>query len=287
MAKIATSTGVPPLEWLRVFEAAARLGNFTAAAQELNLTQAAVSQRIRNLEARLGVALFVRLPRGVELTTEGEAYAPHVRASFLALERSTTDLFSRPRRQISVAAPASAIELWMIPRLSRLQESMPDLQVSFLTVNRLGDYAAADADLEVRFGDGQWSEKVGQKLYDEVLAPIVAPDLLRTSKSDWRSLPQIAVSGPRDGWLEWAARAKVAPPRSPGYRFDSFIQALAAAKTGTGVLLGSLNLISDWSVLVQLPEPAIRMDDCYWITWPKNAPDSKERHAVIDAFCHA
>ena len=75
-----TETGpsqLPPLEWLRVFDAAARTGNFTAAADELGLTQAAVSQRMRHLEARLGAALFKRLPRGVELTGEGEAYAPH------------------------------------------------------------------------------------------------------------------------------------------------------------------------------------------------------------------
>ena len=284
------STAIPPLEWLRVFEAAARLGNFTAAAQELNLTQAAVSQRIRNLESRLGVALFVRLPRGVELTTEGEAYAPHVRASFAALERSTADLFSRPRRQISIAAPASVIELWMIPRLSRLQKQMPDLQVSFLTVQRLGDYTAAGADLEVRFGDGQWPQTAGQKLYDEILAPVVAPQLIAAANPEWRTLRQIAVSGPRDGWLEWSAKAQVAPPKSPSYRFDSFIQALTTAKEGMGVLLGSLALLGDVlnsGDLVRLPEPAIRMDHGYWLTWPKDDPLSKERHTVVETFCQA
>ena len=80
---------LPPLEWLRVFEAAGRLSNFTAAANELGLTQAAVSQRMRNLEEHLKTHLFLRLARGVELTAEGEAYLPHVQSALAAMRRGT------------------------------------------------------------------------------------------------------------------------------------------------------------------------------------------------------
>ena len=189
MAETPPSAPLPPLEWLRVFDAAARLGNFTAAAAALGLTQAAVSQRMRNLEAHLGVALFTRLPRGVELTTEGEAYAPHVRSALAALQRSTTDLFSAPRRRLSIAATASTIELWIAPRLPALLQRLPDLQVSLATVQRVADYAAASADFEVRFGDGAWPDRQARKLYDEVLAPVVAPGLLDEAGGACRRSP--------------------------------------------------------------------------------------------------
>lgn len=288
MVETPPSAPLPPLEWLRVFDAAARLGNFTAAAAALGLTQAAVSQRMRNLEAHLGVALFSRLPRGVELTTEGEAYAPHVRSALAALQRSTTDLFSAPRRRLSIAATASTIELWIAPRLPALLQRLPDLQVSLATVQRAADYAAASADFEVRFGDGAWPDRQARKLYDEVLAPVVAPGLLDEAEADWRRLPQIATAGPRHGWRDWAAVAEVAPPRTPALRFDTFVQALSAARAGAGVLLGSLALIEREVAagsLVRLPEPAVRMESGYWLTWPAADAGFKDRTVILDALC--
>lgn len=288
MAEAPLSAPLPPLEWLRVFDAAARLGNFTAAAEELALTQAAVSQRMRNLEAHLGVTLFTRLPRGVDLTTEGEAYAPHVRSALAALQRSTADLFSASRRTLSLAATASTTELWIAPRLPKLLDRLPDLQISLATVQRAVDYAAANADFEVRFGDGSWSNRQARKLYDEVLAPVAAPALLDARDDDWRRLPQIATSGPRDGWLDWAAAAEVAPPRSPSLRFDTFVQALAAARVGAGVLLGSLALIEqeiEVGSLIRLPEPSVRMESGYWLIWSAADAGFKDHSTIVDALC--
>ena len=159
------SSKLPPLEWLRVFEAAARLGNFTAAATELSLTQAAVSQRIRLLEARLGTKLFERLPRGVTLTLAGEAYVPHVHASLSALARATTDVFGTDRRRITIAAAGSAILLWIIPRLARLRESAPRTTIKFVTVYREPDYVTAQADFDVRFGHGVWPGRECRELF--------------------------------------------------------------------------------------------------------------------------
>ena len=283
-------SSLPPLEWLRVFEAADRTGSFTAAAVELGLTQAAVSQRIRNLEARLDKPLFVRLPRGVELTTEGEAYAPHVRLALAALQRSTTDLFGTPRHQFSIAATHSTIELYIVPRLSKLLRELPNLQISLTTIQRTADYASANADLDVRFGDGVWPDRHARKLFDEILAPVAAPALLEEGGEDWRRLPQIALSGPRDGWLDWAATADAPPPKPPSLRFDTFAQALMAAISGAGVLLGSLELIAGEirrGRLVRLPEPSTRMDDAHWMTWPASAVAYNERKLVVDMLCRS
>lgn len=278
---------LPPLEWLRVFEAAGRLGSFTAAAGELGLTQAAVSQRIRNLEARLGVRLFLRLPRGVELSADGEAYLPHVQTALAALRRSTADLFGAPLRRIAIAAPVSVAGLWIAPRLAALAEAFTQLQISVATVARPADYAAAEADIEVRFGSGAWPERRALRLYDEVLAPVAAPRLLRGPVRDWRQLPQIAVSGPRDGWAEWAAATGAAPPRPPSLRFDSFAIARDAAVAGGGVLLASLALIGgdiEAGRLERLAEPELRMERGYWLVWQASGAGFAGHEAVAKAL---
>jgi len=277
---------LPPLEWLRVFEAAGRSGSFTAAAAELGLTQAAVSQRMRHLEARLGARLFLRKPRGIELTADGEAYLPHVQGALAALTRSTADLFAAPRRKLAIATPASVAELWIAPRLPALARRFPALQVVLGTIQRPGDYELLAADLEVRFGSGAWPGRRARRLFDEVLAPVAAPALLESS-ADWRRLPQIAVAGPRDGWREWAAAAGTAPPRPPGLRVDTFAHGLAAALAGFGVLLASLALIEPQlrnGALVRLPEPATRMDEGYWLAWREGAPGFAERDTVVAAL---
>ena len=283
MAERDQSAFLPPLEWLRVFEAAGRTGSFTAAAHELNLTQAAVSQRIRNLEARLDCRLFVRLRRGVELSADGEAYLPHVQTALATLARSTGDLFAAPRGRLTIATPLSVAGLWIAPRLAALKSELPSVEVSIATIHRPADYAAAEADFEVRFGAGDWPRRRGVRLFPEVLAPLAAPSLLKRAE-DWRRLPQIAVSGPRDGWREWAAATGVTPPRPPQLRFDSFAPALAAALSGAGVLLGSLALVEpelEAGRLVRLPEPLIEMSRAYWLTWRASAPVCREHEALV------
>ncbi|WP_340115880.1 LysR family transcriptional regulator [Pelagibius sp. 7325] len=274
---------LPPLEWLRVFEAAGRSGSFTAAAAELGLTQAAVSQRMRNLETRLDVRLFVRKPRGIELTADGEAYLPHVQSALTALQRSTADLFAAPRRKITIATPSSVAQLWIAPRLAGLARALPNLQVALGTVQRPADYDIIDGDFEVRFGSGAWPRRRAVPLFDEVLAPVAAPALLKAAP-DWRMLPQIAVAGPRDGWLEWASAAGTAPPRPPSLRFDTFVHALAAALDGAGVLLASLALIEPQlrsGALRRLPEPESRMQTAYWLAWREEDAGFAERGGVV------
>lgn len=282
-------TTLPPLEWLRVFEAAGRTGSFTGAAAELGLTQAAVSQRIRNLEARLDVRLFLRKPRGVELTADGEAYLPHVQSALTALLRSTADLFGTPRRKLTIATPSSVAELWIAPRLPALMAALPRLQLSVVTVLRPPDYAAAEADLEVRFGAGRWSGFQAVRLFDEILAPVAAPALADGPEGDWRRLPQIAVAGPRDGWRDWAAASDVTPPRSATLRFDTFAQALSAATAGAGVLLASLPLARqalEAGALRRLPEPSSRMEEGYWLLWPEATTPFAERDKIISCLTH-
>ena len=276
---------LPPLEWIRVFEAAARLGSFTAAAEELGLTQAAVSQRIRNLELRIGAHLFDRQARGVSLSTQGEAWQPHVNAALSQLAHSTSNLFAAPRRKVTVAASGSIIELWIAPRLPIIGRSLPHLQLSFETIQRTPDYSRTEADLEIRFGNGLWPATTTVPLYNEELAPVAAPRLLGGSAGDWRSLPHIATSGPRLGWRDWTDEMNDKPPPVPVLRFDTFVQALHAAEAGAGVLLGSLPLCQaaiDAGRLVRVEARSLRMDQGYWIVRPRNGPHFADVERLTD-----
>lgn len=279
---------LPPLEWLRAFEAAGRLRNFTAAAREVGLTQAAVSQRIGALEARLGVSLFRRLPRGVELTVDGDAYLPHVSNALEAIRRGTEDLFARPQRKVSLVAPASTAALWIAPRLRALTSAQPGLQISLDAIHRVADYEGAEADYEVRFGAGQWEGRRALRLYEEVLVPGVAPELLDSApEGDWRRLPVLAVKGPRDGWRQWAVATRQAPVEKPALRFDSFMTALEAARSGAGVLLASLPLsgaaIASGAIRLVDAEPHV-MPAGLWLTWPEDAGRGLAHERIIAAL---
>ncbi len=277
---------LPPMEWLRSFEAAGRLGNFTAAANEIGLTQAAVSQHIRSLESRLDILLFRRLPRGVELTADGEAYLPHIENALSVIKRGTADLFGRPRKHITIAAPASVLSLWIAPRLKKLEQSSSSANLSLSSIHREVDYEATASDYQVRYGTGKWAGRNAALLYREELAPACSPQLLSTvSPKDWHTLPFLTVKGSRDGWREWARARKFSPVMTSRYRFDSFITALHAAEAGVGVLLASLPLIQDHvkrkSLTLVDPEPH-NMPSGAWITWPQDRIEDKHHKELID-----
>ncbi|MBL8894989.1 MAG: LysR family transcriptional regulator [Rhizobiales bacterium] len=242
MAKPARDV-LPHLPWLRSFEAAARRLNFTLAGEELGLTQAAMSQHVTALEAALGVKLFHRRQRGVELTADGAAYLPHVQTALAGLARSTADLFGERRgTEIAIVTPISFTALWLAPRLADFRKANPAITLSITTAHVPADYPADSGDFEIRFGTGSWPGYQAWRLTRERLTPVCAPSLLPRKSKDWQHLPLLTVKGPREMWRDWFARAKIEPSR-PILSFDSFVAAHAAAIAGAGILLGSRPLI--------------------------------------------
>jgi LysR family glycine cleavage system transcriptional activator/LysR family transcriptional regulator of beta-lactamase len=232
---------LPHLPWLRSFEAAARRLNFTLAAAELGLTQAAVSQQIKALEASLGVSLFRRSRRGVELTADGAAYLPHVQAAFASLAHTTEELFSGARStEIRLIAPASFATLWLAPRLRDFTASVPGVTLAISTMVAPRDYAAAAAELEIRFGAGQWPGLQAHRLTTERMTPVCKPP---KPQGAWQDMPLLTVRGAREMWRDWFLMASEAPAPRSFHSFDTFVVALEAAKAGAGVLLGSRPLI--------------------------------------------
>ena len=256
---------MPPLEWVRAFEAAARCGSFTAAAAETGLTQSAISQRIGHLEKRLGVVLFYRRPRSIELTVEGEAWLPHVRTAFGNLRDSSEALFGSGRGQLTFSASQSIIDLWLISRLGRLG----NIAKGQLTIQSmvLGTHEAPlDDVIRIRYGAGDWPHDHKLQLFDEQITPLASPELLNNS-GHWTGWPRIACSGPRPGWNSWVSQFGIQTTPVPHLRFDTFLSALGAARAGMGVLLGSLPLCAEdlrAGRLVRLDARVLEHHESYW-----------------------
>lgn len=263
---------LPPLEWIRAFEAAARCGSFTAAAVDTGVTQPAISQRIGQLERLLGTALFVRQARSITLTTDGEAWLPHVQSALNGIRDSSQALFGAGRKRLAISASQSVIDLWLQPRLDQFRDiAGGELSVQTMVV---GAHDAPNSDvIGIRYGAGAWQATYKLPLYNEQLAVLASPKLARC-KDHWTNWPRIACSGPRPGWNAWAAQFNTSTTPVPSYRFDTFLSALGAARAGLGVIIGSIPLCAaDLAAgrLVKLSGDTLNHHETYWLIAEKDA----------------
>lgn len=282
---------LPPLIWLKAFEAAARHASFTLAAQELGLTQAAISQQIKGLEARLGTRLFHRQQRGVALTAEGSAYLPHIQQAFAGLARSTRELFGRHTRQtMTILSPISFAALWLAPRLGEIEGAMQGLSIDITTMHMPDAYEAGDAVFDIRFGLGDWPGRAAHRLTTERLTPVAAPAALKPKQDVWRRLPLLAVRGAREMWPDWFALAGEPPRGVARYRFDSFIAAMTAAEAGVGILLGSRPLIDRAlrrKTLATLSSLELQSSAGHFLTYAAGRPLSPAQASFLTALLRA
>lgn len=277
-----------PLEWIRAFEAAGRTGSFTQAAAETGLTQSAISQRIGNLEHRIGTRLFLRQARGVILTVDGESWLPYVTAALHSLRQSSEALFGVQQKHLTISASASVIELWITPRLgNRLSDE--GTQISFKTMVLASDTSTQDETIKVRYGSGNWPHHHKVPLYAEVISPVAAPELLQTADK-WQELPRIALSGGRPGWKEWVARFNDPATPVPTLRFDTFSHALAAARASLGVLLGSLPLCQreiETGELMRVSDNALNSQETNWLLASESAVSHQQWQELTELLVDA
>ncbi|WP_138933205.1 LysR family transcriptional regulator [Roseovarius arcticus] len=270
-----------PLDWVRAFEAAGRLGSFTAAAAETGLTQAVISQRIANLEARLGARLFQRGARGVTLTVGGEAWLPHASEALTLLQQSAHDIFGTRAQRLTICASATVTRQWLMPRLGQLA-GRERLHLSFVTLVVEADQEPDRSNAVVRYGAGDWPGLRAARLFPEELAPVAAPGL------DPAALPRIAVTGPRAGWSEWSGGLDLEVSPDATLRVDTMGAALAAAEAGAGAVLASLPLCREElraGRLVRIGTRSLSPASSYWVT--ARAQDISQRRwdALTAAFC--
>lgn len=247
---------IPSLQALACFDAAARHQSYTRAAQELALTQGAVSRQLTALEDFVGVALFRRTRHGVTLTERGRDYAAQVALRLQALEQDTLDVMSSQGGALTLqlAAVPTFATRWLIPRLSQLKVLQPELTVHIETRTRPFMFADTPFDAALFAGTpeqvNQWAGTEAVKLLDEVVVPVCSPTLIQgqtdVSPEAISALPLLQQSTRPDAWRQWFEAQGVTPPHAlSGSRFELFFMTAAAAVHGMGVALVPRLLISN------------------------------------------
>ncbi|MEX0303282.1 MAG: LysR family transcriptional regulator [Leisingera sp.] len=236
---------LPPLAWFRAFEAAARHLNMTAAAQELGLTQPAVSQQVQLLEHRFGMTLFERRPRGLALTDAGRRLLPQVSESIGGLSRLIAEFdTSQTAPRLSIAASASFARSYITPVLPGFLGAHPNLRVRVRTTLWHDDYLNSDADLEIRFGSSSLAGKGAAELVRDRVVAVCAPDFF-DAPPDWAGIcaaPRVQTAAISETWDRWAAAMTLPKPEGEVHLVDSHGLGIDFALGGAGVVLTSLLL---------------------------------------------
>lgn len=269
---------LPPLPWLRAFEAAARHGSFTAAAAEINLTQAAVSHQVRSLERHLGFALFERLPRNLRLTDMGSAYLPSIRKAFDELSASTAGLFgSLGEQSLTIRAPVSYAVLWLAPRIKTFTQTYPDIDIRLCSAIWADALADETTDIEIRFGDGLWPGFQIELIRNEGAIPLCAPqfgaeDDFRSYLADRQSGPLLHVTGHENLWRRLMREIGLREPEiGGGIMADTSLAALELAASGIGpvVMLRSFGQSAlTTNRLIQPLDVELPLDQAHYLLLP-------------------
>lgn len=283
---------LPPLNALRVFEAAARHQNFTLAAAELGMTQAAVSYQVKALEDRVGAALFVRAKGRVRLTPTGERLLPPLIQAFDAIEAAFAVTRAEDEALLTVTTTYTFANTWLAWRLGRFQMAQPDLAVRLHTDNRTIDLRTGEADIAIRAGDGEWEGLERQMLMPLNFTPMASPSFLAKVERELRrpvepaDLPSLPMITPDDEWWDvWLSDAGVAiterPARRGGLRLDSQANEGHAAMGGQGFVLLTPEFWQGDLAAGNLVQPFAQVSTrgyAYWLVYPperRNQPKIK------------
>lgn len=238
---------LPPLSAVRAFEAAARNENFTAAATELGLTQAAVSYQVKSLEERLGAPLFARERGRVRLTALGQRLLPTLSQAFDAIEAAFASHRQEDEQLLTITTTLTFANTWLAWRLGAFQMAHPDLAVRLATSNELINLVAGDADIGIRIGHGDWEGVEKHKLMQVDFTPMASPCCIAEAEAKLGrklqpgDLPDLQLINPGDAWWEqWFADAGVEADnltKRPGVRMDNQANEGHAAMGGQGFAL--------------------------------------------------
>lgn len=265
---------LPPLNALKAFEAAARHLSFTRAAEQLYVTQAAVSHQVKALEEFLGVQLFLRRNRSLLLTPEGQTYYLELKEIFDHIMQATDKVrYASQRGSLTISLPPSFAILWFVPRLNRFREAYPDIDVRIRAVDEVDGSLTEDVDVAIYYGAGKWPGLKAYKLHNEYLIPVCSPNLLKS---------HIPLREPRDllnhtllhdetrnAWKDWFKLVGIDKNKGDnGPIFSHSNLALKAAVYGQGVALANNVLVKpeiDAGHLIQIFPDALPREKSFYL----------------------
>ncbi len=269
------STNVPSLNWLRVFEAAARCESFARAAAQLNMSPAAVSQQVRALEERLGVALFDRHAHAVSLTDVGRAYLPSVQQALLTLENATEGLFGAARAQQLFVQSVLIFAQGLLARgYGTFKAAHPDISMTLTTANLPYEFARGFTDLQIVFGNPLAYGAESDALLGETLYPVALPEVAAeiAGPADLTRHRLIEVAAHRAGWPHLFDNMGVLVSQARYIYADSTIMAMALASEGAGIALArapaSDKAVREAGLVPCLPGLGVRGREGYHLVYP-------------------
>ncbi len=266
--------GVPSLSALQAFEATARLGTFSRAAEELSLTHSAVYRQVSGLEQRLGVTLLTRVRRRLVLTPAGRDYAARIRHHLEQIGKDTFSLIARAGvgRSIHLAVLPTLSTVWLMPRLARFAQRYPDITVSLSVRTTPFQFGDHPFDAAIYHGRQLWPQTEGIKLFDEgELVPVCSPKL--AASGDWQKLVHLHMSTRPDSWSDWYRSAGLEPDLrvSSGPRYELFSLVMAALHADMGVALMPRFLVQqalEQGELIMPLDHAMPVSEAYFFSYP-------------------
>jgi LysR family glycine cleavage system transcriptional activator len=268
---------------LLVFESAARRGSFTRAAEDLGISQPAVSHAMRLLEAELGVALFERQHKGVQTTEAGQYLLEQVGMGLSLIDQALREVRSMQAHQVTLAVSTATATWWLMPRIARFKQLHPDIELRVITTDTDLDLARERIDLAITLGADDFANYQRWHFVDEEIFPVCSPKFLKANAiPDLKTLahsPLLLLEEryrPRMGWKEWLARFGVGLPRQPRlFRFNDYSIVLQAAIEGQGVAQGWRHIVQPLiaqGLLVKAIDFSVTTDQPLYITAPQGKP---------------
>ncbi|MDC1532004.1 LysR family transcriptional regulator [Amylibacter sp.] len=274
---------LPPLAWFRAFESAARRLSFTAAAEEIGMTQSAVSQHVKSLETSLGVALFIRRARGLSLTDDGRKLLPQVSSALETLTVAARNFDTVPSKNVLTVAASVSVAQWLIsPRLKEFINNNPEINIRFLSTIWPDDFHTVRADVEIPFGSQKQFGRNATRLEPSGLVALKSPKFSGTIESS----TLIESVGTSDGWKLWAESFGGNP--LPKIFVDSYGAAMNLAISGNGIALVS-NILAQDAIrsgkLVMADKTVLSCNEGYYLRFNDKNLLAKQFHDwLINSF---
>ncbi|MGI9366141.1 MAG: LysR substrate-binding domain-containing protein [Rhizobiaceae bacterium] len=280
----------PPLNWLRAFEATGRHLSFTQAANELNLSQVAVSKQVKQLELHLREQLFIRHARSLEMTKVAEAYLPKVRDAFERLSDGTLEVFGkRQSKHLTLRSAVGFSVNWLAPRLPDFYARHPHVSLRIVSSVWNEEVGNPEYDLDIRYGTGKWSGLHSHRLTSDTIAPVCSPAMVDSlgllDPSDLADCTLIHVLGYEEGWAKWL-RASTAPHQMDtggGVQVDNSLLAFELASSGQGIALARSSLAEQEIASGRLCYPFdlhVPIEEAFYLTSPVDAPMHDDAEAL-------
>ena len=285
---------LPRLDYLLAFESAAVTGSFAAASRELNISETAISRKVKLLELHYNLALLNRAHRSISLTPQGHDLLARVTQSLEILRDASQDIFStQQENSVTLAATNSVAALWLMPRLHKFNRANSRVKIMLVASDNDDECLAETVDLSILRGEGDWPGHDAEFLFGETVFPVCSPDFLTNNPAakrieNYGKIDLIEVTNAHTEWSNW--RSWMGAVNRPNFElnraalFNTYPLAIQAAVDGLGVALGWQHLVDhliDSGKLVRpIPDLSLRTQSGYYLLRPQKAASFAEREIV-------